>query len=368
MATPRDLIARANLATPRRTVAGILGQMALLGVTETRARALLTQARVPASAYEHPGVPISFTQDVTMLHAMLEDLPPDRSPVGLLFTLAPQIGISLFGLLGLAMQHAATGREALTVSLAYPQLSWGRSRLVIEQQGNLVHMVYAMDPPALPGVSPAALDRLMGFAMVLDLLSTMRMIEDVMGAGWPPLRMTLPCPAPSDGAPSHGTPQSTALPCPVRFQAPRASLVYPAAMLRAPTVRANRLAFRSYKQAAQDLSLLLSDDGSMAERVTRWLWSASPILKRGDVARVLGLSERSLARRLQAEGVSYHNLFAQVQADRATTLLRDTALSISAVSERLGYSEPAAFSRAFTAWTGLSPLKWRQARRTNPAV
>ena len=54
-------------------------------------------------------------------------------------------------------------------------------------------------------------------------------------------------------------------------------------------------------------------------------------------------------------------LLARVQSERAGNLLRNPGLSVAEIGYRLGYAEPAAFTRAFTRWTGQSPLKWRQA-------
>jgi AraC-like DNA-binding protein len=41
--------------------------------------------------------------------------------------------------------------------------------------------------------------------------------------------------------------------------------------------------------------------------------------------------------------------------------LRDSALSVAAVAERLGYAEPASFVRAFRRWTGTTPEAFRMA-------
>ena len=102
------------------------------------------------------------------------------------------------------------------------------------------------------------------------------------------------------------------------------------------------------------------DDISVSERVVRFLWAYSPPPRRRELADMLAMSERNLTRQLGKEGTSYAALLAQVQTERAMNLLRNPALSVTEVGHRLGYSEPAAFSRAFFGWTGLSPLKWRQ--------
>ena len=52
-----------------------------------------------------------------------------------------------------------------------------------------------------------------------------------------------------------------------------------------------------------------------------------------------------------------------MQSERAKNFLRNRDLSVSEIGYRLGYAEPAAFTRAFTHWTGQSPLKWRQSQQ-----
>lgn len=71
-------------------------------------------------------------------------------------------------------------------------------------------------------------------------------------------------------------------------------------------------------------------------------------------------SERSLTRLLTAQNTSYTELLALLQQERAQNFLRNRSLTVTEISERLGYSEPAAFTCAFSNWTGVSPLKWRK--------
>ena len=104
-----------------------------------------------------------------------------------------------------------------------------------------------------------------------------------------------------------------------------------------------------------------AEDIGLSERVTRWLWAYTPPLKRGEIASQLAVSERTLTRQLGKEGTSYATLLAQVQAERARNLLRNPNLTITEVGYRLGYTEPATFTRAFTKWSGMAPLKWRNA-------
>jgi AraC-like DNA-binding protein len=74
-----------------------------------------------------------------------------------------------------------------------------------------------------------------------------------------------------------------------------------------------------------------------------------------DVARRLHLSERTLRRRLQESGVTFNDLVSRVRRDLADDWLQRTDFNVKHISYLLGYSDAAAFSRAYKRWTGRSP-------------
>jgi len=78
------------------------------------------------------------------------------------------------------------------------------------------------------------------------------------------------------------------------------------------------------------------------------------------IARELGYSRQTLYRRLKAEGVTFEEVLDGLRRRLAVRLLREEGLSVKEVAWRLGFSDPAAFSRAFKRWTGAAP---RAARR-----
>jgi AraC-like DNA-binding protein len=90
----------------------------------------------------------------------------------------------------------------------------------------------------------------------------------------------------------------------------------------------------------------------------------APLLPHGkvnasEVARSLGLSERTLARRLKSEGMGFAGILSELRLDLARTYLREKSLSISKVAWLLGYEEVGSFTHAFKRWSGKTP---RQAR------
>jgi AraC-like DNA-binding protein len=79
-----------------------------------------------------------------------------------------------------------------------------------------------------------------------------------------------------------------------------------------------------------------------------------------EVARRLHRHPQALRRRLQAEKTSFREIKEHVLCNLAVHLLVEGDLAVQDVSERLGYSEPSAFNRAFSKWTGMSPLRYRK--------
>jgi AraC-like DNA-binding protein len=73
------------------------------------------------------------------------------------------------------------------------------------------------------------------------------------------------------------------------------------------------------------------------------------------VARALGCSRQTLYRRLKAEDVTFAGLLDGVRRRLALRFVREQGLPVKEAAWRLGFSDPAAFSRAFKRWTGTSP-------------
>jgi AraC-like DNA-binding protein len=73
------------------------------------------------------------------------------------------------------------------------------------------------------------------------------------------------------------------------------------------------------------------------------------------IAADMGLSRQTLYRRLKADGATFEKLLDRVRHRLALRYLKQERLSVKAAAYRLGFSDPAAFSRAFKRWTGVSP-------------
>ena len=74
------------------------------------------------------------------------------------------------------------------------------------------------------------------------------------------------------------------------------------------------------------------------------------------------IHRRTLSRSLKAEGTNFKSLVSEAKFELAAILLAHTSLSLAQISAALGYSEHAAFTRAFQRWSGQTPSAWRSAR------
>lgn len=83
------------------------------------------------------------------------------------------------------------------------------------------------------------------------------------------------------------------------------------------------------------------------------------------VARALGISPRSLRRRLLEEGVTFREVVASALASLGRRLLIDEGMSIRDAAHQLSFSETSAFTRAFKRWTGSPPKRYQSAHSEN---
>jgi AraC-like DNA-binding protein len=106
--------------------------------------------------------------------------------------------------------------------------------------------------------------------------------------------------------------------------------------------------------------------GDMSQLRTRVENAISSVLPHGrvrveDVARSLGMSKRTLARRLSDEGLNFTEILQQLRRDLAVRYLDDRRLHVSKIAWLLGFHEVSAFTHAFKRWTGNTPSEIRTA-------
>lgn len=355
MAADTEVLWTGNLATPRRTALGIFGHIERSAIPPAEVLALLLDSGLPPIALEEPDIPITHEQQLQCLSRLIGRMDPAMSPPHHAAEVGFGVHVTMFGMLGLSLMYASSLRECLRVITTYPELSWGHSRLVAAREGDDIYLAYVMDE-RVPGATSADADALRRYCVTLDLTATIQMVANLFGEPFRPTEVWLPYPPPHDHknmARRYG--------CPVRFDAPEARVYQRYAIWNASPLHANAFVFRAYEKLTHQLAQRLRTDVDLAEQVRRLLWVSSPPPARDAVASMLALSPRTLARKLEAEGTSYGELQREVRYARAREYLRNRTLQVAEVADRLGFSDAAAFTRAFRAWSGQTPSQWRRA-------
>ncbi|MEM8559160.1 MAG: AraC family transcriptional regulator [Bacteroidota bacterium] len=164
----------------------------------------------------------------------------------------------------------------------------------------------------------------------------------------------------------HPAPSSTAeheayFGCPVLFDADRDALQLSVAVLQAPNKLGDAGLVRFFDTHLDAEVEAIDDDAPLARQVhdfvTTSLSEGIPALSA--VAGHLGMSGRTLQRRLADEGHSYQTLVDEARRRLARRLLKETDSSLAEVAFMTGFSEQSAFTRAFKRWAGQTPRSFR---------
>ena len=151
----------------------------------------------------------------------------------------------------------------------------------------------------------------------------------------------------------------------VRFNAEKATLSIPEALIKQPLPTSNPILRTLYDAECGRLLAGLSENASCAERTLAALDKLEGQYPGLDqMASMLHLSTRTYRRRLQDEFTSFQTLLDSVRRKHAMQLLRHPEISVDRVAQRLGFSDASNFRRAFTQWTGRSPSQWRKNQRS----
>jgi len=188
-----------------------------------------------------------------------------------------------------------------------------------------------------------------------DLITLLSFFRWVTNRDLRPLAFELRFPPPADPQPYQD-----AFKCPLRFNAPVNALLFAHTDVTLPLPTAHpELAEMHERIASEHLQRL--DPAQTCHRVRaviiRHLPDGEP--RRPKIAAILGMSERTLQRRLAAEGISFQRLLDDTRRELAQHYLSQRNLSLADTAYLLGFSDQSSFFRAARRWFGTSPRDYR---------
>ena len=156
--------------------------------------------------------------------------------------------------------------------------------------------------------------------------------------------------------------------CAIKYRASRNALIFRAADVDLPFATHNdellEMLAPQFEKKLKEGRAKESVLGQVKWVLKRLLAGSRPDLF--DVAKELGMSERTLQRRITDEGTTFREILNDTRHELVRQYLRNTAVEINEAAFLLGYEDPNSFYRAFRGWEGTTPAEWRAAnqRRT----
>ncbi len=274
--------------------------------------------------------------------------------MGLVIAYANAIRVDDIGALGLAVKTAPSLRDSIDRVERYFRLLTDLAVYVFDE---------ASDPPIFAHVNQSEPHPILALRNECALAAFGEIFRQIAGSELRFAWVSFNHPAP-DGADRL----SEFLGCPIHFDADRSAIAIPREALDRPN-KLGDAAVSKFLTEHLDTELgALTDtnalERSLAEHLSAALSNGIP--KASSVARAVGMSERTLYRRLAESDLTYQGVLEKTQQSLAKNLLTDGSYSIAEVAFLSGFSEQSSFNRAFKRWVGESPGAYRKSAQ--PAV
>jgi len=161
--------------------------------------------------------------------------------------------------------------------------------------------------------------------------------------------------------PNHSAEHRLMYPCPVHYEHAQDSIVFDRSFLDLPVVQTPSTLREHLPQLPQEWFKRQAYYPVFTRRVKDYLESNTELvgINMDEMATQLQMTSRTLRRKLTEEGTSFQLLKDEMRRDAAIHHLSQPNQAISQIATLLGFSEPAAFARAFKQWTGVPPSVYR---------
>ena len=264
--------------------------------------------------------------------------------LGLLY--GEQVDIAEFSIIGLIGQASETAVEAFQQLNRYVRLivetdnEGGADRFSVVRDADGLWMVdNRRNPNAFPELTESAFAQLVCGPRRTDPTYIIKSVQV------------------THAPPPHAADYERVFRAPVAFDAPRNAIQLDPTWVGRRVARLPRYVFGVLTQHADELLANLDSSKSFRGQVEALLLPGlhTGTIGMAAIAAKLGLSRQTLFRKLKAEGVTFESVLDDLRRRMAEEYLGARKVSVNETAYLVGFSEPAAFSRAFKRWTGASP-------------
>ncbi|MCJ1887312.1 AraC family transcriptional regulator [Pseudomonas sp. LA21] len=261
--------------------------------------------------------------------------------------------LSNFGAISLLLSHQPTLRAALDTALKYRHLMNESVAIQVEESERVVtlRVEIAVD-------NPAPLRQSMELAIgVLH-----RFCGALLGQSWRPLFVSF-----AHLAPANQDVHRRLFGCRLEFGGEFNGIVCPAANLNAPNPSADPVMAKYARSFVESLPDAVRESTMNDVRHAIYLLLPMGRASAGQVAQSLGITVRTMQRRIEECGTSYSDLHDEVRQGLLVRYMDNPRYSLSQIACLLGFSSPSSFTRWFSSHHGMAPTKWRSQQPGHPA-
>ena len=279
-----------------------------------------------------------------------ELLPQVKDPL-LGFKMGSSFGFAGYGQLAMLFMTSETAFQGFQFGVKYQALTYLYGELALVP-GETTTALELHPIPLPPEVSRILIDR--------DMVGTFKLVNDVqtqLNMNLKPVEVWMPYPRPAEAQIFEDY-----FGCPVLYDQPYCKAVISNEDMAIRLPGYNKMAQDMYRdQCNAMLARRETPSDHLGDRVYAYLnLFARTFPSAEQVAQAFSIPERSFRRQLSKEGRPFQGIMDQVREEKAKRYLADSERSVADIAELLGYSESAAFVRAFERWTGVTPARHRK--------
>lgn len=311
----------------------------------------LNKGMTPGDFSDLP-IPIASMKEIRAVPAdhffELHELLDDRLGPGFSVQVGQQMKMDDYGVLGLSWKTCSQAGEIFERSERYFQLLSNTYVFKVEKEGEIAKIHLFRD----------AYRRGVELSNEATFSATVVVLQAITNTQIAPLSISFKHAPPTDLTSYHDS-----FRCPVLFNQSHNFMAYKRTDLETRTAKADRsintFLLERVEEETKGIEISSNKIASDVERLIRdALPSGIPsILKVGEY---MGMSSRTLTRRLSQSGITFRDLVKQTQEKISKDLLKNSSDTVGEIAFQTGFSEQSAFNRAFKRWTGQSPTSFRK--------
>lgn len=313
----------------------------------------------PETCLQGTSVKLSDLRDVNALHSTEDEIriienfvraAPEN--VGLGYAVGRSVHVNAFGIWGFAMLTSPTLRSAIETSIQYIKLSSVIAESSFKEENGTVWVSY--DISGLPEITHR-------YILERHIVIAVKFIRTLLHQhDYSDFEVWV-----TEGDEAYPGKMAELGSIPIILNRPTNALVFSADILDIPLPKSDPVSLKFCLDQCK--ALLEEQTGTLPE----WSQRVRNVVvdKIGEelqietVANELGVTQRTLRRRLTEEGFSFRDIYIKARMTIAYELLSSAGLNVETVSWRIGYSEPSSFARVFTKFFNQSPGEVRKKHR-----